>query len=374
MRTLANHSWRRLSLAIVAALPTYGLCGPTLYGDDTSAAKPVDPPARAADAAVDRKPAEVVVERTIDGVGDQPRTETIEVKLGEYWIGVRLGELPELVKAQLGLDYGLATVEIMPDCPARKAGIETNDILLRAGKKELREPMDLVEAVNQAKETKLTLVVLRRGKEQSLDVVPAKRPPADPTENVAHVMALNEGNVGPEWAQLERALRAVQGAGKQDNELGLWFVHPPVWLGQAAAAQPQIFTVVELPKDVEVQIRKQGGEPAKIVVKRGDKTWETTEDKLEVIPEQLRGAVARMVSPLKAAPTPVVGHFMAETAPHLRPGAAQIERRVMVVNPQPGASDTSSLDAKLDLILKKLERLENAVGPRAAEEETPAKK
>lgn len=314
--------------------------------------------------------------------------DVAEGVLGEYWIGVHLGEVPEIAKAQLQIDHGLATIEVMPDGPARKAGVELHDILLRVGDKPLREPIELVRAVNEAKDQKIELTVLRGGKERTLELQPEKRPaPAVGDEPVARVMALTDGQTGPELAQLERALRALQGAAPHGEGLGMWFVRPPILTAPGARLTVK---AAELPADVQVTIQKKGREPASVVVKRGDKSWDATEDKLEALPEDVREAVARMLGkghvtvqaqmlhgqhlPQPVAPqapglpagTPFAPPQGAPFFVHPHPGGAQVERRVVVVDGHGDAAHERGVSAKLDLILKKLELLEGGANKPSA--------
>src|SRR5262245_44978675 len=41
--------------------------------------------------------------------------------LGEYWIGIALGELPEVARKQLKLEHGLVVDDVIADSPASKA-------------------------------------------------------------------------------------------------------------------------------------------------------------------------------------------------------------------------------------------------------------
>ena len=44
----------------------------------------------------------------------------------------------------------------------------------------------------------------------------------------------------------------------------------------------------EFPKDLSIQINKEGDKPAKIHVKQGDREWNVTEDKLGELPDDVR--------------------------------------------------------------------------------------
>ena len=86
--------------------------------------------------------------------------------------------MPAALRAQLNLPekQGLLVEGVAPESPAAKAGIEQYDILLRAGDKPLTEPRDLVEAVQAAKDGKLTIELIRGGQHKTIEATPAKRP------------------------------------------------------------------------------------------------------------------------------------------------------------------------------------------------------
>jgi hypothetical protein len=50
-----------------------------------------------------------------------------------------------------------------------------------------------------------------------------------------------------------------------------------------------------MPANMTVSISKEGEQPAKIVVKRGDEQWETTEKELNTLPDDVRPFVERML-------------------------------------------------------------------------------
>lgn len=275
-----------------------------------------------------------------------------EAARSEYWVGVQLNDVPELAKVQLRLDYGLAVVATMPDSPALKAGLQIHDILLKAGERELREPIELVRAVNEAKEKPIKLVYLRQGKEQSVEVTPEKRPQA-PDDPVARVWAFQDGAPAPEVAQLEQALRTLQSSRSGDQPLGLWFVRPPIFShgGGAASIKP-----LELPSDVTVTVEKRGAQPARVTVRRGDRIWEAAEGKLEAIPAEFRDAVERMTGRPPA---------IRIQAAQIMPGGDARLASPLTIGPTTGATPTPvfpsvdpALSGRLDRLLKRLEQLD----------------
>jgi membrane-associated protease RseP (regulator of RpoE activity) len=133
---------------------------------------------------------------------------------GKYWIGIILGELPELARKQLQLEYGLVVEDVVPDSPAAKAEFKQHDVLLRAGEKQvLKQPADILQAVEAAEETELELTVLRAGKEQTIKVTPVKRPEPEATDLASATSQLPGTAIVPEAAirKLEDALQQLRG-------------------------------------------------------------------------------------------------------------------------------------------------------------------
>jgi hypothetical protein len=150
----------------------------------------------------------------------------------------------------------------------------------------------------------------------------------------------------------------------------------------------------EFPKDLSVQINKQGGEAAKIHVKRGEQEWNITEKTTGELPEDIRGHVQRMIGSMHGPHGPYVitpprtvrvspdGKVegvlnftpVAPVAPAAPPAAPKppaapyavptvpappvIGSRTVVARVEGG---TETTNAKLDAIMKKLEKLESEV-------------
>jgi len=103
-----------------------------------------------------------------------------EAPQGEYWIGLEVAPLPANHKPlagspQLPENFGLAVEEVMPDSPAAKAGLKSDDVLLYAAGKPLKERGDLIAAIQAAKDTDLAIGLVRDGKTMKLAVKPARR-------------------------------------------------------------------------------------------------------------------------------------------------------------------------------------------------------
>lgn len=101
------------------------------------------------------------------------------------FIGVITRELDPEVRAQAGLKdgHGLLVVEIMPDGPAKEAGLRQHDVLVKLDDQKLINMEQLQVLVrSQKKGDEITLTVRRGGAEQQVKVRIGERnmPPMDP--------------------------------------------------------------------------------------------------------------------------------------------------------------------------------------------------
>lgn len=208
----------------------------------------------------------------------------------KYWIGLVGGPIrPEhALRAHVDIPegQGLLVVEVMPDSPAAKAGVKTNDILLRANDNELHEMQDLVELViaEGDKQGQIAVEVLRRGQRETVYVTPEERPADAPRpQRGAFGRGFGEGLGGMGLPQ--DLLREFRAAPFEFRQFG-----PGVVLGGGRMAN--------LPSGVSVSISKQDNQPAQITVQRGDETWEIVGDdpkSLEQLPDDLRPFVEQML-------------------------------------------------------------------------------
>jgi hypothetical protein len=301
--------------------------------------------------------------------GDAPRYYAVVEELAappqsEYWLGISIGELPPVAKTQLGIEHGLVVDDVMPDSPAAKAGIQVHDILKIANGKGLQAAEDILKAVDDAKESELELVLLRSHKELTVKVKPAKRP--DQEVRKTETAPAPRDGIAAEIGKLEEAIQSLRSRIGNDP-LGIWFAKPGV---VAEARRP-----AEFPKDLKVQIMKQGDMPAKIHVEHQGKEWDITEEQLGDLPEEIRGHVQTMLGKgpfglrMKlptVVPPPVAAPHPGQPVP--TPPTAGPRNVVPPSGADPAVTrlrayrvDTKdeALEAKLDQILKKLDQMEN---------------
>lgn len=185
------------------------------------------------------------------------------------WLGLHCFPVEPALRAHVKLPegQGLVVGSVAPDSPAAKAGIEPNDILLKAGDQPLKEVADLVGSIEQSIGKAMTIEYIRGGETKTLEVTPGVRQAA-----VTTYEPLPDQGVVDRW--LERMPRAIEGL---PDRIRLFRAGAPL-------AAP-------FPKDMTLTVTKEGEQPAKIVVKKGDEQWETTEDKLGELPDKVRGPV-----------------------------------------------------------------------------------
>lgn len=265
---------------------------------------------------------------------------------GKYWIGLMCVLPPEALRTQLDLaaDTGLLVEEIHDGSPAAKAGMQRFDLLLSATFKGQAEPKrlsslaDLISSVQSAETGPLKLEFLRRGRKQTLELIPEERPaPADRhtrldvVETSAGVPVPPMNVLGLRWAgpmivsfppalpegmtiefvpaegspekvivrQRDQKWEAdVKSLDKLPEEIAA-HVQPQVaarvasngrsFTGQSARAAHVIYgSAGVLPDNTTVTVVRKGAEPAKITIQKGDKSWEATEKDLSKLPDEIR--------------------------------------------------------------------------------------
>jgi membrane-associated protease RseP (regulator of RpoE activity) len=122
-------------------------------------------------------------------------------------LGLTLAPADDALKIHLKLpkDQGLVVTGLNPNSSAHQAGIQLNDVLLKLGDTPLSKPEDIEKQVKSAGEKPAALLLLRLGKQITIQVLPelhvSFRPaPAKAPENPYWI--------GVSVTQLEPALRA----------------------------------------------------------------------------------------------------------------------------------------------------------------------
>jgi hypothetical protein len=94
----------------------------------------------------------------------------------KVWMGFLGEEVGDDLRTQLDLEGGVLVTDVSPGGPAEKAGLKKSDVILKMDGKAVKGPDDLAGVMSGAKAgQEMTLVVLRKGKEQTLKVTLAER-------------------------------------------------------------------------------------------------------------------------------------------------------------------------------------------------------
>lgn len=283
-------------------------------------------------------------------------------RVGDYWIGISVQPVPDEVRAQVpaARDAGVMITAVVPDTPAAKANLQQYDILVEAAGKTIKSGQELVDVVDAAKHTKLTLKILREGKPVQVELTPAKRP--------AGAKAA-EPFVWPGRAEeaYKKALEQLKQFGGPEGA-GFWFMRPPYLL------RPGALFHAPLPGNLSISITKRGDQPAEIVVKQDDKKWEITEKELDKLPKDIRPHVERMLGHPLRWPGMTLDKLIPEP-----PRVVRLERRA-----EPALE--ARLEKRLEEINRQLEQLRKAVdelrskqappgaeGPKGPAGDTPGK-
>lgn len=216
------------------------------------------------------------------------------------WIGINVGPISDKQRGELDLPngQGLVIEGVSPQSPAAKAGLQPHDVIFSAGEKAIGDVHDLVDAVQGAADRELKLQVFRKGKPITVTVRPTREPFA------GWFTLFGEGaNVRP----------VLPGAPMPQGPQADWLRLPQ------ALAQPS-----PLPEGMQISVSRTGTGPVAITVKQGDKTWETTLDRLNELPADVRGHVQSFLRSLawqSAVSTFQLPHAgEARPTPSARPG------------------------------------------------------
>lgn len=125
------------------------------------------------------------VTETTDAEGNTTRKESTDSpakKAARPWLGLRVGEVPQILRDQLDLakDEGLVVELVAADSPASRAEIRAGDLLLALGEESLSSSRELAEELLKhqvGEETKIT--IMRKAKRIALQIELGESPKKD---------------------------------------------------------------------------------------------------------------------------------------------------------------------------------------------------
>jgi hypothetical protein len=223
-----------------------------------------------------------------------------------YWIGIIAPEPPpESLRNQLGLadNVGLLVLEIAPDSPAAKAGLERFDVLVEAKAGDEVFPIQTIQslmtAIEKSGEQPFAVSLFRRGKKETVSVQPVRR-------------------------EIAAQLRADQ-LHFHGNGQGLTVIGPLVapYLGVPVAMPGVHHLAPSLPDGWTVTVTQQGSADPQVEVRQGDQTWKADLKTVNDLPAVVRPTVLRILSSL-THPHPTTFFVRAPQAPVAGPGPAHM--------------------------------------------------
>ncbi len=134
-----------------------------------------------------------------------------EVERG--WLGVQMQPLTETLAKAMGRadTNGVLVDQVLPDSPAKKAGLEQGDLITAFDGKPIKDPRDMAMAVADTKAgASVKVTVIRDGKEQTVDVAIGKQKEEQHAENDK----AGEGPIGMALAPLSSENRDQLGLDK----------------------------------------------------------------------------------------------------------------------------------------------------------------
>lgn len=97
--------------------------------------------------------------------------------LNEFWIGIPVGKVDEVLRSHLDLPEGTGVVltGVLPDSPASKAGLKTSDILVAFDGKPVPDAKTLRSLIRSGEGKAVALALVRAGKKLTIEVTPERR-------------------------------------------------------------------------------------------------------------------------------------------------------------------------------------------------------
>lgn len=201
----------------------------------------------------------------------------------EVWIGVMATSVPDVLRAHLEIpeNQGLLVASVAQGSPAEKAGIKQHDILLEAAGKPLTTVNDLIAVVREHSGKAFEIKLLRKGKTETVSVIPARRPAGQWELPLPFPGAFTDAKSWEKW--LESLSKQFPG----QSPFVFRFYHPGIVIPPGQSK--------DIPKNMTIVITKEGSKPAKIVVQKDDQKWEITENELDKLPADVRPHVENML-------------------------------------------------------------------------------
>jgi hypothetical protein len=85
--------------------------------------------------------------------------------------GAELAEMNEGLSRYFGnVENGALVIDVSPETPAARAGLEAGDVIVRAGGRDVNDPEDVRRALTRAQDGRVSLEVVRQGRRRELSM------------------------------------------------------------------------------------------------------------------------------------------------------------------------------------------------------------
>lgn len=147
-------------------------------------------------------------------------------KVERGWFGVQIQEVSPDIAEGLGMSepHGALVASVMPDSPAAASGVQAGDVVVRYDGKEIAKMRDLPRLVATTPAgTEVEIVVLRDGRERTLDTtIVARTPPTEVASADAEARPADTATLGLALAPVDD--RARQRFGLREDARGVLVV------------------------------------------------------------------------------------------------------------------------------------------------------
>ncbi len=160
------------------------------------------------------------VKRFIDSLIKTGRAE-------KAYLGVRIMDVTEAMKKalKLGVDHGAIVTEVMKGSPADQAGIKAGDVIIKVDEVKINSAAELVSVIHSySPGNKVKIVVVRKGKELSFDVVLGKYSEEAQKELSKPLMGIHVDEIQPgdrETYSIPEGVKGVIVRKVEDTSLGV---------------------------------------------------------------------------------------------------------------------------------------------------------
>lgn len=224
------------------------------------------------------------------------------------WLGIAGKPIDDFYRAELEVpeNAGFGVLEVAPNSPAAKAGIQRLDVILSINDRPVKLPEDVAKILAESDEKPVHVTLRRKGGEVKLEVVPeyspeklgdweAKQDKASRERN-KNEKVLDREDFKQRQKRLEAALKAVEEAGQKQIEQA------------EQALQKQLQALEQSAVDVERKSRiKEKEEHNDGAIEKLRARQRQLQDEHRTLIEQFRGAPGRGLRVRKFGPGKIKG-------------------------------------------------------------------